>query len=186
MRSLLPQLPQLRPVEGDAGDGGGGSPRRPPPLLGGAFTKDVSTWGSQFLTIGRGVTLIDPKGVSTDMKGPKKGGSLADVICVRSLGPHLPPQEYKDGRVGDDGDDERHVERAQCRVRLCRCGSIFQSCSFICGLTAARNSIPFIGDKDWGASWEREKIERMVPYAFIGNLLGNSIIGSYLIFGSII
>ena len=66
--------------------------------------------------------------VLTRGKGVKKrGGSLADVICVRSLGPHLPPQEYKDGRVGDDGDDERHVERTQCRVRLCRCGSIFQS-----------------------------------------------------------
>ena len=58
-------------------------------------------------------------------EGVRIAYNLADVIYGLSLGPHLPPQEYKDGRVGDDGDDERHVERAQCRVRLCgRCGSI--------------------------------------------------------------
>ena len=96
-------------------------------------------------------------------EGVRIAYNLADVIYGLSLGPHLPPQEYKDGRVGDDGDDERHVERTQCRVRLSRDADQFFNRtsvrSFICGLTAARNSIPLIGDKDWGASWEREKIE---------------------------
>ena len=123
-------------------------------------------------------------------EGVRIAYNLADVIYGLSLGPHLPPQEYKDGRVGDDGDDERHVERAQCRVRLSRDADQFSNRTSVSALIhlwpycCSKFDTSHRGQRLGSELGAREN--RIVPYAFIGNILGNSIIGSYLIIGSII
>ena len=107
-----------------------------------------------------------------------------NVICVWSLGPHLFPQEYKDGRVGDDGDDERHVERTQGRVRLRWMWINFpimyhEPAHFVALLLEILyfSSGTKIGERE--GKWNG-------TLAFTMNLLGNTNLRSYLIFGSII